>query len=541
MATFGLRQSRVQSGMQTLQSFIDDQQLLAEALESAAESAYWIASISGTQMDEVLAAKCGAELRTAYSNPDRLELLKSFPDPDDHDLARQKLILIDLFTEIQFTSDVIQEISSREMEIESLFSNFRADLNGSSATENMLRQILKDSNNVSERVDAWRASKQIGAVAAPKVLELIRMRNREAKRLGFDNYYAMQIKLQELDETELFTVLESVSSQLDPAFSSLKSELDSELSKRFGTTPDKISPWHYSDTFFQTAPDSPSESIDHYFENNSPVDIAILFFRAIGFDINAIIEKSDLFEKPGKMQHAYCTKVGRGTHDVRILCNIVPDARWMETLLHELGHAVYDVLIDDSLPYFLRTVTHTMTTEAIAQIMGRFIGNGAWLSRYVGVAPEDAERVTATAAKSQRAHLIIFAKWVLVMANFERELYRNPDQDIDSLWWRIVEKYQQIKEPEDSPKSTWASKIHLATSPVYYHNYLLGEMTASQLLATIKRDVAPTDRELISSPAVGEWLTQEIFRTGSRYAWSELLKRATGDTLNPKYFVDELA
>ena len=42
----------------------------------------------------------------------------------------------------------------------------------------------------------------------------------------------------------------------------------------------------------------------------------------------------------------------------------------MDTMLHEFGHAVYDKYVNPSLPYLLRTVAHTNSTEAVALMMG---------------------------------------------------------------------------------------------------------------------------------------------------------------------------
>ena len=54
--------------------------------------------------------------------------------------------------------------------------------------------------------------------------------------------------------------------------------------------------------------------------------------------------------------------------DIRTLCNLEPTLRWLETLLHELGHATYDDSVDKSLPWLLRTHSHTFTTEAVAML-----------------------------------------------------------------------------------------------------------------------------------------------------------------------------
>lgn len=40
--------------------------------------------------------------------------------------------------------------------------------------------------------------------------------------------------------------------------------------------------------------------------------------------------------------------------DVRVLANVQPDVRWMGTMLHEFGHAVYDRGVDPELPWLLR-------------------------------------------------------------------------------------------------------------------------------------------------------------------------------------------
>ena len=49
--------------------------------------------------------------------------------------------------------------------------------------------------------------------------------------------------------------------------------------------------------------------------------------------------------------------------DIRVLCNLRPTERWMSTMLHEFGHAVYDQSVDPALPFLLRAPAHTLTTE----------------------------------------------------------------------------------------------------------------------------------------------------------------------------------
>ena len=80
------------------------------------------------------------------------------------------------------------------------------------------------------------------------------------------------------------------------------------------------------------------------------------------------------------------------------------------------------------------------------------------------------------------------------MLRFEKALYDNPDQDLNKLWWDLVEKYQMVQRPEGRNAPDYASKIHIVSAPVYYHNYMMGELFASQVQHAIARDVLERSR-----------------------------------------------
>jgi peptidyl-dipeptidase A len=129
------------------------------------------------------------------------------------------------------------------------------------------------------------------------------------------------------------------------------------------------------------------------------------------------------------------------------------------------------------------------------------------------------------------------------MYRFEKSMYENPDQDLNKLWWDLVEKYQMVRKPKDRNMPDWATKIHIATSPCYYHNYLMGELLASQLYNTIATKVLnATDKENLSffnQPKVGEFLIENIFKVGAKYEWNDMIEKATGEKLTPKYYAEQ--
>jgi peptidyl-dipeptidase A len=128
------------------------------------------------------------------------------------------------------------------------------------------------------------------------------------------------------------------------------------------------------------------------------------------------------------------------------------------------------------------------------------------------------------------------------MFNFERQLYKNPDQDLNKLWWDIVEQYQFVKRPEGRNEPDWATKIHIVTSPVYYHNYMLGELMASQLSHYIKTNVLgdPSGNAgIYGNPAVGTYLKESVYAKGDIEPWNKLIESATGEPLTARYFADQ--
>ena len=168
---------------------------------------------------------------------------------------------------------------------------------------------------------------------------------------------------------------------------------------------------------------------------------------------------------------------------MRVLCNVVPNERWMGTMLHEFGHAIYDLSIDRELPWVLRKPPHTSSTEAIAMLFGRLSKDPTWLGPVLGLPAPEAKDVAAAAAAAFSEGMLVFTRWVLVMSRFERALYRDPEQDLDALWWDLVERTQGVRKPAGRKAPDWAAKIHLAVAPVYYHAYLMGECIASQLVS----------------------------------------------------------
>ena len=521
-------------------AFVDEHAARVAPLMRDANLHAWDAAVGGGEEAQERSARARAALKRVYADADAFRRVRGWLEGGEvrDPLLRRQLVLLDHeYTSSQLSEEVIEDLVRRGSELEHLFHTFRATYRGERVSNNRILEVLSDETDEAARREAWEASKEIGGLAAEPLRELVRRRNEAARTLGFENYYAMELHLQELGEARLFAVLDEFRDRTDEPFRRFRDEMDRSLAERFGVPVESLRPWHWEDPFAQEAPSSVGRvDLDAFFRDADPVEVCRDFFRGLGLPVEEVLARSDLYEREGKDQHAFCMDVDR-EGDVRVLCNMRGNEKWTGTLLHELGHAVYDAYVPRALPFLVRGPAHTLSTEAIAMYMGRLTRDPAWLRDVMGAGLDDGQRDDIR--RQLRASMLIAARWILVMVYFERELYRNPDRDdLNSLWWDLVERLQYIRRPDGRNAPDWAAKIHLSLSPVYYHNYLLGELMASQISAAARAGVAE-GRSVAGHESVGRFLREKIFAPGASLDWNELLVHATGEGLTPKYFVED--
>jgi len=200
---------------------------------------------------------------------------------------------------------------------------------------------------------------------APKLVQLANLRNTGGAEPGFENFWIWRSACRSTSPTaagdlrgtrtaHAGTVRPSQSEHRPPARGPVRLAAEALL------------PWHYDNPFFQDAPPSDKVDLNEFYQGKPTaeiVEIAAASTAASGLPAEDILRRSDLYEREGKDQHAFCTSIDRAG-DVRTLCNVKPTAEWMDTVLHELGHGVYELGIDPALPYNLRMPAHAFTTKA---------------------------------------------------------------------------------------------------------------------------------------------------------------------------------
>jgi peptidyl-dipeptidase A len=493
--------------------------------------AWWTASLSGKPGDYARMERADRAVNRHYSRPaiyQRLARLSGAADLDR--LTRRRLErLRRAYQSKQAPVEMLNRITKAEADIQEVYSTFRAQFEGRPVTDNELEDILRTSTETPRVRDAWEARKQIGRVVADDLRNLAHLRNEAARAVGFVDYWHAQLLLDELDPDRLVQLLDEVDTSTRQPFKAMKADLDRHLAQRFGVKQSELRPWHYADPFFQETPEVFAPPADPLYAEQDVVGLAAETYRQLGFrNIDAILARSDLYPREGKNQHAYAVDIDR-EGDVRTFLNVERNARWMGTLLHELGHTIYQDGIDRTeLPYDLRDDPQGFLNEGFAMFCEQPFTNPNWLNGMLGLERSEADKLGPRLAAQDTASLLAFVRWCLTIVHFERGFYADPDQDLNRLWWDLEERYQLIPRPEGRDAPDWAAKIHVATVPVYYQKYLLGRIFAAQLTQEMDRRFGGWWEGRAES---GRYAAEKIFAPGATYQWDELVENVTGQPL----------
>jgi len=133
---------------------------------------------------------------------------------------------------------------------------------------------------------------------------------------------------------------------------------------------------------------------------------------------------------------------------------------------------------------------------------------------------------------------------VILRFEIEQELVAGTMQvrDIPEAWNARMKDYlglETLNNPADGPMQDvhWAAGLF-----GYFPSYTLGAMMAAQQWAAVERAI-PDAAGLIARGVFGpinDWRRENIWSQGARWSTPELMTRATGEPLDPHYFIDHL-
>ncbi len=233
--------------------------------------------------------------------------------------------------------------------------------------------------------------------------------------------------------------------------------------------------------------------------------------------------------------------------------------RSLGAAVHEFGHALYDLQID---PALARTPIGEGVSTGVHESQSRFWENIVWRSRtfveyfwnaistflpfvedygkeevykYFTVVRREPIRVEADEVQ--------YVLHVFLRYKIEKELLEGSLEvsEVPNRWNELFESLFGYLPPDDAHGCL--QDVHWSEGYIgYFPTYAIGSILAVQIRNAMEKDTGAPE-QLVENGNFGiirKWLKEKIHRWGATYPPEELVKRATGEPINPEYFVDYL-
>lgn len=294
----------------------------------------------------------------------------------------------------------------------------------------------------------------------------------------------------------------------------------------------------------------PDNSIlKRYFPIEKQKELSLRALKLMKYDFDA-----------GRMDismHPFTTTIG--PNDVRITTRYnehdLNDSLY--STIHEGGHALYEQGIPEE---FSGLPIGDGASMAIHESQSRFweniIGRSLEFWNYfyndlIEVFPEFKENTPEEIFKAvnfvERSFIRTEADEVTynlhIMLRFEIEEALINDrikvEDLPKIWNEKMKDYLGVVPEKDSEGVL--QDVHWAHGSFgYFPSYMLGNLYSAQFYNKMRKDLQDLDKQISEGnfePAL-KWLRDKIHSKGSMYEPGELVKMVTGESLNPKYFMD---
>ena len=302
--------------------------------------------------------------------------------------------------------------------------------------------------------------------------ELVKVRHKMAKKLGYENYVQMSydgLLRTEYGPEEVKTYREAILKHIVP----LVVKLRKRQANRLGI--DELK--YYDEAIeFTTGNATPKGSPEWIIDNGKKMYTELSTETKDFFDFMIEHELLDLVTKKGKQAGGYCTYIPDFKSPF-IFSNFNGTSGDIDVLTHEAGHAFqvfssrdYEVP-EYSFPTYEACEIHSMSMEFFTW---------PWMENFF---KEDTD-------KYKFSHLqgtLLFLPYGVTVDEFQHFVYENPlatPEERKLKWREIEQKYMPLKNYEDNDfynrGGFWFKQLHIFTSPFYYIDYTLAQVCALQ-------------------------------------------------------------
>ncbi|MCW8418227.1 carboxypeptidase M32 [Fluoribacter dumoffii] len=253
--------------------------------------------------------------------------------------------------------------------------------------------------------------------------------------------------------------------------------------------------------------------------------------------------------------HPFC---GGISSDVRITTRYKED-EFLSSIMaisHETGHALYEQGLPEKwaiqpVGHSLGMAVHESQSLFIEMQICRSLEYIQFLAPMAQKYFENAENITQENiyyhyTKVQPglirvdADEVTYPLHVILRYEIEQQLFSSEITiaDLPEVWNSSMQKYLGLSTQGDD-KNGVMQDVHWPSGTFgYFPAYTFGALIAAQLFAAVSKSIPDIKEQLKRGDLMPllHWLRENIHQKGKLLSYQELLRQATGETLNPNYF-----
>ena len=366
-------------------------------------------------------------------------------------------------------------------------------------------------------------------------LEVVALRNRFARAMGYNDYFDYKVhKNEQMSPEQLFAVLDDFIARTEQRVHQSLAELKAAKGEA-ALLPHNLRYSVSGDVTRQLDPYVPfSRALKDWVES----------FRRLGIQYRGATLTLDLLTREGKYENGFCHgpvpsfwQEGEWVPAVVNFTSLANPAQvgsgWsgLNTLFHEGGHAAHFANVTGNAPCFSQEFPPTSMAYAETQSMfcDSLLDDADWLKRYArNAAGEPIPDALIQAMIEARQPFRAFnERQIALVAYFERDLYAMADAErTPEAVLALARQWERKILGVESPRPLLAIP-HLLNqeSACAYHGYLLALMAVEQTRAYFLR----RDGYLTDNPRIGPDLAAHYWGPGNGMTHDETLQSLTGE------------
>jgi len=390
--------------------------------------------------------------------------------------------------------------------LEKRIVEFQPELNGKRISRSEHGEILEVEPDRLIREKAYYAGKVIDDDIEKDVLKLFEERNRLAQKLGYKDFVALGLELQDLNEDELRTLFEQVKSTTQEVWD----DVLVQAAKTLGV--EKLESWDLSYYLHSKLPAPPN----HKFPKTKIIPTFKKALKAAGGDLDALPIQVFEHDIP---YGGLCMGIEMGK-DIRILANPRDGIMGYDILFHEFGHGIHSSLMDTS-SYMVAVGDPPFFWEGIAGMFEWIIYDPRFLKENFNLSEDEIQNIQH---RTQMSRIAWFRR-IAVSCMVEWAAYRgdpNPRKTAADL----AEEYVGVRPPKDAG---WAGNTLFTTHPLYSQNYLLMDVMAFQTISAYREKYGE-----YPGPHLFDFVKEQYIEPVAWVPWRNKILKTTGEPLSAK-------